>query len=158
SGVRGYADVVQAVALAVHADVIARAGRRWRRRRPVRERLVQVLALEHLAESLGAPVGHEELQPRPAAKAAVAVVAEESGHPGPYVRDLLWLDEDTEPPGHHGAGGQAAPDPQVEAWRAVRADDTHEGDVVNLVGRALRAASGDRRLVLARQVHELGVE
>ena len=86
--------------------------------------------------------------------AAVAVVAEDRHHAGPDVADLVRADEDAEPFGEARVRRQAAADPQVETGRAVGADDTDEGDVVDLVVGAVPRAAGDRGLELARQVRE----
>src|SRR5215472_6833351 len=146
------------VALAMHADVVARPGPRWRRRRAVRELSAQVLALEHFAEPLGAPVSHQELEPRPAAQPAVTIVAEDPSHPGPYIGYLIRRDEYTEPLGHHRVGRQASADPQVKAGITAGAGHADERHIVDLVRGALRPAARDRGLVFARQVSELGVE
>ena len=116
----------------------------------------QVLVLQHLAELLGAPVGHEELHPRVVALAAVAVVAEDRGDGRPDVGDLVGPDEDADPLGELGVGGQAATDPQVVAGLTGVVDDADEGDVVDLVAGAVVDAARHRRLPLARQVAELG--
>ena len=73
------ADVQVAVALQVHADVVAAAvDRAGSGAGPSISGAAEVLRLEHLAELLGAPVLDEELQPRLGAQPAVAVVAEDA--------------------------------------------------------------------------------
>jgi hypothetical protein len=88
------------------------------------------------------------------ARAAVAVVAEHRADPGPHLRDPGRLDEDAEADAELGVGGQAAADPQVVADGAVLEPHADEGDVVDLVVRAVHRAARDRRLELARQVRE----
>src|SRR5205823_8491313 len=106
--------VAPPVLLAPYADVVALAP--WRlRRRAVRQRTAEVLLLEHLTELLRAPVGHEELQPRPVARLAIAVVAEQPRDGAPHLGHLVRFDEDTEPLREHRVGRQASADPQVEA-------------------------------------------
>ena len=146
------ADVVQPVALRVHADVVAVGRGRGRRRRPVGERGLEVGALEHLAEALGPPVGHQELQPRVHAGAPVAVVAEDRDHALPDLGGPGRLDEGAEPDGQLGVGRQAAPDPQVVAGPELRVDHADERDVVDLVVGAVDRAAADGCLELARQV------
>ncbi len=112
----------------------------------------EILLLQHLAKARHAPVGDEELQPRVIAGATEAVVPEHSGDSGPHLGHLVGFDEDAEPLGEHRVGGQPASDPEVESGRAVRSDDAHERDVVDLVVGAVPSAAGDRRLELAWQV------
>src|SRR5262249_45789844 len=72
--VRRHAQVVPSVLLPVHPDVVARAGRRRGRLGAAGQCPAEVFLLQHLAEALGAPVGDQELQPRPGAQPPVAVV------------------------------------------------------------------------------------
>jgi hypothetical protein len=96
-------DVVAAVLLPADADVVARTGRR-RRRRPVLKGVAEIFLLQHLAELLDPPVGDEELQPGAVAGLAVAVVAEHPGDAGPHLRHVVGHDEDAEPLGEHRVG------------------------------------------------------
>ena len=153
---RGGADVVAAVLLQVHADVVAGAGRRCRGR-AVGQGVAEVLGLEHLAEPLGAPLGHEELQAGLGAQPPVAVVAEDRDDAEPHVGGLLGRDEHAEPLGQARGGGQAATDPEVVADAELGVHDPDERDVVDLVHDVEARVPGDRRLELARQVGELGV-
>src|SRR6185437_10508764 len=150
------ADCVAAVGLLGQPGVPAGPGVPLRLR-SVRQRRVQVVLLQHLPEPLGAPVGEQELQPRVLAGPAVAVVAEDPGDPGPHLGDPVRLDERAEPLAELRVRGQAAADPQVESGPAVRPDHADERHVVDLVVGAVVRAAGDRRLVLAGQVGELGV-
>src|SRR5204862_3796464 len=127
-------------------DVIPLGVRRRRRRRTVGQRAAEVLRLEHLAEALGAPIGDEELEARTVSLASVAVIAEDAGDARPHVGNALRLHERAQALREVRIGREAAPDPQVEADGIVAAN-AHEGDVVDLVLRALLAAAGDRRLV-----------
>ena len=154
---RREADVAVPVALRVHAHVVADAVARRVRRRAVRQRVPEVLLLEHLAELLRAPVRDQELDPGPVPQPAVAVVAEQPGHPGPDLGDLAGPDERAQPLADHRVGGQAAADPQVVPGLPVVVDHADERDVVDLVDGALRRAAADRGLELARQVGERGV-
>src|SRR5262249_55417759 len=97
--------------------------------------------LQYLAEALGAPVSDQELEPRPAAQPAVAVVAEQAGDAGPDRRYLLGADEHAKALRQHRAGRQAAADPEVEPRRPVRAAHADKRAVVDLVCGALRAAA-----------------
>ena len=117
---------------------------------------VQVLVLEHLAEPLGAPVGDQELQPRPVAQPPVAVVAEDADDPGPHVGHLVQRHPGAQPLRQHRVGRQPAADPHVEAGAVLGVHHAHEGDVVDLVRDVVARRPGDRRLELARQVGELG--
>ncbi len=123
-------------------------------RRSVDQLPPEVLLLQHLAELLRAPVGHEELQPGAGAQPPVAVVTEDRDDALVDVRDLVQRD-----PGHRGApdlrvGRQTAADPQVEARAVLGVDDADEGDVVDLVRHVEQRRSRDRGLELARQVRE----
>ena len=117
---------------------------------------MQVLVLQHLAELLRAPVGHQELDPGPVALPAVAVVAEDGGARRPDVGHLVGPDEHADPLGEHRVGRQPAADPQVVAGLAGLVHDADERDVVDLGLGAVVDAAGHRRLPLARQVAELG--
>ena len=150
------ADVVPAVLLQVHADVVAGAGGRCRRR-PVGQGASEVLGLEHLAEPLGAPLGQEELQAGLGAQPAVAVVAEDRDDAEPHVGRPLGRDEHAEPLGEARRRRQPAADPQVVAGAELGVDDPDERDVVDLVDDVEAGVPGDRGLELARQVGELGV-
>src|SRR6185437_9790025 len=86
-----------------------------------------------------------------------AVVAEQAGHAGPDGRDLVGLDERAQPGREHRVGRKPAAYPQVEARGAAGPLDADKGDVVDLVDGAVRGATRDRGLVLARQVAELRV-
>ncbi len=146
-------DVVLAVLLRVHADVVARdLGRGGGGVRD--EPAVEVLVLEHLAELLHAPVGDQELQPSPRSQPAVAVVAEDRDDSLPDVGDLLERDPHAELLREHRVGGEAAADPQVEA-RAVlgvhRADERH---VIGLRAHVVARVPRQRGLELAGEVRE----
>ncbi|MPM68645.1 hypothetical protein SDC9_115579 [bioreactor metagenome] len=120
----------------------------------VRQDAVQVLLLQHPAELLRAPVGHQELQPGLVAQPPVAVVAEQRDDAGPDLGRLLGADEDPDPLGEPGGGGEPAADPQVVARAVLRVADPDEGDVVDLVHHVEAGVPGDRRLELPRQVRE----
>src|SRR3954447_2164531 len=98
---------------------------------------MQVLVLQHLAELLRAPVGHQELDPSVVARAPVTVVAEDRADAGPDLGHLVGTYEDAQPLGEHRVGGQPAADPEVEAGRAVGTNYADECDVVDLVVRAV---------------------
>ncbi len=123
----------------------------------VDEGAVEVLALEHLAEPLHAPVLEQELQARSRAQPAVAVVPEHRDHALPHVGHLVERDPHAELLREHRVGGQAAPDPEVEAGPVHRVRRTHEGDVVDLGGDVLARVAADRGLELAGQVGVLRV-
>ncbi len=147
-----------AVALLVHADVVAIG--QWSRRGggPVRQRTrFQELRLEHIADAFGSPVLHQELQTRVVPGAAVAVLAEESRHAGPHLGHPRRFDERAEPLREHRVRGQAAAHLEVVPRPERRMIDAHERDVVDFGVRAMHTAAADRRLVLARQVRERGV-
>ena len=151
------ADVEAAVLLRVHADVVAAAGRRWRRGGAVGQRPAQVLALQHLPEQLGTPVGDQELQPGAGPQPAVAVVAEDADDAGPHLGHLVERDERAEPLAELRVGRQRAADPHVEAGAELGVHDADERDVVDLVRDVVVRGAADRGLELARQVGERGV-
>ncbi len=131
---------------------------RWRRRRgAVRQRVPEVLLLQHLTELLRPPVRDQELDPGPVPQPAVAVVPEQPGHPRPHLGDLAGPDERAEALPDHRVGGQAAADPQVIPGLSGLVDHPDERHVVDFVDGALRRAAADRGLELARQVGERGV-
>ena len=134
AGAQREADGVGAVLLLGDADVVAlvvlrpapAAG-------PSGSARVQVLVLQHLAELLRAPVGHQELDP--------GVVALTGGSrsrgrsrctPAQTSVTCVGPDEDADPLGEHRVGRQPAADPEVVAGLAVGVDDADEGDVVDL--------------------------
>ena len=158
AGAQGEADGVGAVLLlarrrrgrAGRASAGAGAG-------PSGSSCVQVLVLQHLAELLRAPVGHEELHPRVVALPAVAVVAEDRGGRRPDVGDLVGADEDADPLGELRVGRQAAADPQVVAGLAVGVRGRRRRRRRRSRARCSgRTQPGHRGLPLARQVAELG--
>ena len=155
AGDGGDADPEVAVLLGVHADVVAAVGARGRRRGAVEEHALEVLVLEDVAELLGAPVGHQELQAGAVAQPAVAVVAEDRDDALPDVRDVLQGHPDPEALGEHRVGGEPATDPHVEPGPVLGVLDPDERDVVDLVGDVEAGAAGDRGLELAGQVGEL---
>src|SRR6185503_12713492 len=75
----------------------------------------------------------------------------------PDLGDLLLGHEDAEALGQAGVRGQPAADPQVEANAQLGVLDPDEGDVVDLVHHVVGVHAGQCRLVLARQVGEVGV-
>ena len=145
AGHRRDADVEAAVLL----RGALRCGRRCAgiRRRAVDQLPAQVLALEHLAEPLRAPVGDQELQPGAGAQPPVSVVAEDPDHAGPDLRHLVQRHPGAEPLGQHRVGGQPAADPQVEARAVLGMHHAEERDVVGLVRHV--GQPGDGRLELA---------
>src|SRR6185437_12519776 len=114
-----------------------------------------VFALQHLAEMLDAPVGHEELQPGPTAQPPISVVPEHADDGGPYIWYVVQGHPRTEPLGEHRVGRQATADPDVEARPVLRVYDADETDVVDFVRQV--GQPPDRRLELAGQVGELRV-
>ncbi len=154
---RGEADVVAAVLLPVHTDVVAPAAGRVGGRRAIGQLPLQVLVLQHLAELLRAPVGDQELQAGAVAQPPVAVVAED--------RDDALVDVGHVVDRHPGAeahaqlrvGGQAAADPQVEARTVLGVLDADERHVVDLVHHVQHRRPGDRGLELAGEVRVRGV-
>ncbi len=153
AGDEGDADVVAAVGLFVHADVVA-CGDRFGRCRAVGELVAEVFGFEDLAELLRAPVGEQELQSGFVAQAAVAVVAEDLGDAEPGVDDLVGGDPGAEAFGEAGDDGQGAADPEVVADAVFGVVDGDEGAVVDLVDDVLAGVAGDRGLVFARQVRQ----
>ena len=116
--------------------------------------------LERAPEALGgrAVVEEEELEPRLLAVLAQDVaVAEDLRDPLDHRQHLVRPDERVEPRGQVRPGGEAAAHPEREADPA-RVGVAHRGErhVVDLGVRAPDAAAGDRDLVLAGQVVELG--
>ncbi len=154
AGHRRDADVHVAVVLRVDADVVDRS-RRQLRRRAVDQRPVQVFGLQHLAETLDAPVGHQELQPGPTAQPPISVVPEHADDAGPDIRYVGQWHPRTEPLREHRVGRQATADPDIEAGAVLRVYDADEADVVDFVRQV--GQPPDRRLELARQVGELRV-
>ena len=127
---------VGAVLLLGDADVVALVVRGRRRRRAVGQRRVQVLVLQHLAELLRAPVGHQELHPRVVALTGGSRSRGRSTvHAAQTSATWSGLDEDADPLGEHRVGRQPAADPEVEAGLAVGVHDADERDVVDLVAR-----------------------
>ena len=139
------------------ADVVALVVLGRRGGGAVGQRLVQVLVLQHLAELLRAPVGHQELDAGAVALPAVAVVAEDRGAGRPDVGHLVGTDEDADPLAEHRVGRQPAADEEVVAGLAACVADADEGDVVDLGLGAVVDAARHRRLPLAREVAELRV-
>ena len=117
-------------------DVVTTIGR-FPGCRPIEQRALQIFGLEYLAELLGAPVGDQELQPRPVAQTAVAVVPEDPDDALPHLRHLGQRHPGAEPLGDHRVGAQATTHPHVEARAVLGVDDADEGDVVDLVGDVL---------------------
>ena len=113
------------VPLFVHAHVVAIGERSRRGSRAVGQRTrLQELLLQDLADALGAPVLHQELQPGVVPGAPVAVLAEERGHAGPRV-------------GH--------PLPARRTRRAVGRTSGSSTGRRRPAGRIRARASGDRR-------------
>src|SRR5258705_26041 len=78
--------------------------------RAVREGEAQVLLLQHLAESLRAPVVHQELDPGAVPEAPVTVVPEDRDNALPDLVHLVGLHERAEALGEHRVGGQPTAD------------------------------------------------
>ena len=152
------------VAPTANSAVVLRARRRCGRgaagdaaaARAVGQRAVQVLRLEHLAELLRAPVGHQELQPGVVARAAGSRSRGRSTPtPAQTSLHLVRADEHAEPLGEHRVGRQAAADPQVEAGRRRRRRRTPT-NATSLISWLVQCAAQPEidGLELARQVGE----
>ena len=148
------ANIDTSIMLRVHAHVIAPA-RQWRcGSGSIDELAVQVLVFEDFAETLGAPVRDEELQPSLRALPPVAVVAEDADDAGPDIGHLLKGDEGAETHGEVRVRRQAAADPDIEAGAELWVHHADERQVVDLVSDVLPRRSAHRALELPRQVRE----
>ena len=152
--VHRHADVGAAVALLVHAEVVAR--RRGRRELEVVERAAEPL-LDPFAHAFGPEVVDHELQPRLDAGDAVAEVVppdvedrREHGH------RVVLRDPDPELAGDPRHRGEPAADQHAEPLLAL-AERADEADAVDLGRRAAVRARRDRDLVLPREVRVVGV-
>src|SRR3954466_1896694 len=153
---RRESDADAAVLLRMHPDVVTERQRLRPRRRTVGETLPKELRLEDLAHLRRAPVLYEELQPGMVPGSAVPVFAKETRDARPHVYDVPGRNERAESDREHRVCCQPAAPPEVVAGAELRMLDADEGDVIQLVVRAVHPAAVDRRLVLARQVGELG--
>ena len=149
------ADGEPAVRLRGDADVVAVRPASGAGAGPSGSLRVQVLLLQHLAELLGAPVGHQELHPGVVARAAVAVVAEEPATPAQTSAHLVGPDEDARAAGRTSGWwtGRRRPTGRSPARRRRRCTPTKATSLISWLVQCCGAA-GDRGLELAGQVGE----
>src|SRR5262245_29350759 len=154
--VHGHADVAEpGLLLLVDADVIARRDRSGGERE-VLERAAEP-RLDALPHALRAGVVDNELEPRLHPRDAVAeVLAPDTRDAGEHLDRLFFRDENAEVPREARHRRESAADPDGEALPAL-VEDADERDAVDLGGVAAIGAGGDRVLVLARQIDEIGV-
>src|SRR6218665_2282373 len=128
----GDTEVKLSVALPVHADVIGFADRNGCGG-AIRKRCVEVFGLKNFPKLHGAPLGEQELQPSLVSQATVPVITENLCHSVPHIGYSFGCDEDSEPVGEPGRGGEPASHPQVVSDPEFRVLDGDECAVVALV-------------------------
>jgi hypothetical protein len=141
--------------LRVHAEVIARRERR-RRQAEIGERPAEAL-LDPLPHALGADVVDHELEAGlDPADAVVEVGGPGARDRGEHLDGLVLGHEDAQLLGDARHRGEPAADQHAEALLPL-VQRAHERDAVDLRSVVAIRRGGDRVLVLARQVREVGV-